>query len=248
MNSMLLSASGGATPDDQTPVVYVVDDDESIRFTLQSLVRSVRLRVQTFDSPAEFLAFPKYAVPSCLVLDVRLRGASGLAFQTDLARHGVHMPILFMTAYGDIEMTVKAMKAGALDFFEKPFRDQDMLDAIADALKRDAARRASDAALAVVFSSFESLTLREKDVMQRVVAGMLNKQIAYDMNLSEVTVKIYRGQVMRKMASRNLPDLVRKAEVLGIGHARDVQTVVPLVALDAIGRVAAPPTAHHGTV
>ncbi|AET92770.1 two component LuxR family transcriptional regulator [Burkholderia sp. YI23] len=247
MNSVPQSTSRDTGPDEHTPVVYVVDDDESIRFTLQSLVRSVRLRVQTFDSPAEFLAFPKYDVPSCLILDVRLRGASGLAFQADVARYGVRMPILFMTAYGDIEMTVKAMKAGALDFFEKPFRDQDMLDAIADALKRDAARRASEAALALVLSSYESLNVREKDVMQRVVAGMLNKQIAYDMNLSEVTVKIYRGQVMRKMASRNLPDLVRKAEVLGIGIACVASTILPSLAPDSIGRVATALTAHQGT-
>ncbi|SAL10599.1 two component LuxR family transcriptional regulator [Caballeronia peredens] len=199
-----------------TPVVYVIDDDESIRFTLESLARSVGLRVETFDSPAAFLAFPKHDAPSCLILDVRLRGESGLTFQTEAARSGLRMPILFITAYGDIEMTVKAMKAGALDFFEKPFREQDMLDAIAHALKRDARRRASEAALAGVFAAFESLTVREKEVMKHVVAGLLNKQIAYEMNLSEITVKIYRGQVMKKMASRSLPDLVRKAEALGI--------------------------------
>src|SRR6266702_56714 len=198
------------------PVVYVIDDDESIRFVLNGLVRSVGLHVETFESPKDFLAFPKYDAPSCLILDVRLRGESGLAFQQEAHRCGARMPILFITAHGDIEMTVKAMKAGALDFFAKPFRDQDMLDAIAHALKRDAERRESEHALATLQESYESLTQREREVMKFVVAGMLNKQIAYELHLSEITVKIHRGQVMRKMASRSLPDLVRKAEALGI--------------------------------
>ncbi|MFP3550564.1 response regulator [Paraburkholderia sp. SIMBA_049] len=198
------------------PVVYVIDDDESIRFVLNGLVRSVGLHVETFESPKDFLAFPKYDAPSCLILDVRLRGESGLAFQQEAHRCGVRMPILFITAHGDIEMTVKAMKAGALDFFAKPFRDQDMLDAIAHALKRDAERRESEHALATLQESYESLTQREREVMKFVVSGMLNKQIAYELHLSEITVKIHRGQVMRKMASRSLPDLVRKAEALGI--------------------------------
>ena len=197
-------------------VVYVIDDDESIRFVLNGLVRSVGLHVETFESPKDFLAFPKYDAPSCLILDVRLRGESGLAFQQEAHRCGVRMPILFITAHGDIEMTVKAMKAGALDFFAKPFRDQDMLDAIAHALKRDAERRESEQALATLQESYESLTQREREVMKFVVAGMLNKQIAYELHLSEITVKIHRGQVMKKMVSRSLPDLVRKAEALGI--------------------------------
>jgi FixJ family two-component response regulator len=197
-------------------VVYVIDDDESIRFVLNGLVRSVGLHVETFESPKDFLAFPKYDAPSCLILDVRLRGESGLAFQQEAHNCGVRMPILFITAHGDIEMTVKAMKAGALDFFAKPFRDQDMLDAIAHALKRDAERRESEHALATLQESYESLTQREREVMKFVVAGMLNKQIAYELHLSEITVKIHRGQVMKKMASRSLPDLVRKAEALGI--------------------------------
>ncbi|WP_343655132.1 response regulator transcription factor [Paraburkholderia caribensis] len=197
-------------------VVYVIDDDESIRFVLNGLVRSVGLHVETFESPKDFLAFPKYDAPSCLILDVRLRGESGLAFQQEAHRCGVRMPILFITAHGDIEMTVKAMKAGALDFFAKPFRDQDMLDAIAHALKRDAERRESEQALATLQESYETLTQREREVMKFVVAGMLNKQIAYELHLSEITVKIHRGQVMKKMVSRSLPDLVRKAEALGI--------------------------------
>ncbi|CAG9240043.1 Nodulation protein W [Paraburkholderia caribensis] len=200
----------------KSSVVYVIDDDESIRFVLNGLVRSVGLHVETFESPKDFLAFPKYDAPSCLILDVRLRGESGLAFQQEAHRCGVRMPILFITAHGDIEMTVKAMKAGALDFFAKPFRDQDMLDAIAHALKRDAERRQSEQALATLQESYETLTQREREVMKFVVAGMLNKQIAYELHLSEITVKIHRGQVMKKMVSRSLPDLVRKAEALGI--------------------------------
>jgi len=200
----------------KSSVVYVIDDDESIRFVLNGLVRSVGLHVETFESPKDFLAFPKYDAPSCLILDVRLRGESGLAFQQEAHRCGVRMPILFITAHGDIEMTVKAMKAGALDFFAKPFRDQDMLDAIAHALKRDAERRESEQALATLQESYETLTQREREVMKFVVAGMLNKQIAYELHLSEITVKIHRGQVMKKMVSRSLPDLVRKAEALGI--------------------------------
>ncbi|ALP67710.1 response regulator [Paraburkholderia caribensis] len=210
------SASITRNGEGKPSVVYVIDDDESIRFVLNGLVRSVGLHVETFESPKDFLAFPKYDAPSCLILDVRLRGESGLAFQQEAHRCGVRMPILFITAHGDIEMTVKAMKAGALDFFAKPFRDQDMLDAIAHALKRDAERRESEQALATLQESYESLTQREREVMKFVVAGMLNKQIAYELHLSEITVKIHRGQVMKKMVSRSLPDLVRKAEALGI--------------------------------
>ncbi|KDR38296.1 response regulator transcription factor [Caballeronia glathei] len=206
--------------EDKTSVVYVIDDDESIRFVLDGLVRSVGLHAETFESPKDFLAFPKYDTPSCLILDVRLRGESGLEFQEEAIRCGMRMPILFMTAHGDIEMTVKAMKAGALDFFPKPFRDQDMLDAIAHALRRDAERIASEEAMATVRASYESLTPREREVLKLVVAGLLNKQIAYEMNLSEITVKIHRGHVMKKMASRALPDLVRKADALGIDPNR----------------------------
>lgn len=210
------SASTGSASESKDPVVYVIDDDESIRHVFDGLVRSVGLHVETFESPREFLAFPKYDAPSCLILDVRLRGESGLAFQEEALRSGVRMPILFMTAHGDIEMTVKAMKAGALDFFPKPFRDQDMLDAISDALRRDAERLASEKALATIRASYETLTPREREVLKFVVAGLLNKQIAFELSLSEITVKIYRGQVMKKMASRSLPDLVRMAEALGI--------------------------------
>ncbi|WP_250475349.1 response regulator [Caballeronia sp. GAFFF1] len=213
----LETAKSNAAASDKTPVVYVVDDDESIRLSMHSLIRSVRLRVETFETPDEFLAFARYDAPSCLVLDVRLPETNGLTFQAKAAQFGVRMPILFITGHGDIEMTVRAMKAGAVNFLQKPFREQDLLDAVAEALNRDAIRRDAESSLAAVSLSFESLTERERDVMKRVVEGALNKQIAYEMNLSEVTIKVYRGQVMRKMGSRNLPDLVRKAEALSLG-------------------------------
>lgn len=198
------------------PVVYVVDDDESMRFALRDLLRSVGLRVETFESTQDFLAFPKSDVPSCLILDVRLRGESGLAFQEQIAKSGARMPIVFMTGHGDIAMTVKAMKAGAVDFFAKPFRDQDMLDAVAGALVRDGERLASEQSIAVLRAAYDSLTPREREVMGFVVAGLMNKQIACELNLSEITVKIHRGQVMKKMAARSVADLVRKSESLGI--------------------------------
>lgn len=197
-------------------VVYVVDDDPSVRRALDSLLRSIGLRVNTFESAREFLAFPRQAVPSCLILDVRLRGESGLAFQEQFAQCGVHMPIVFITGHGDIAMTVKAMKAGASDFFAKPFRDQDMLDAVANAFVRDAERLAAEQRNASNRHAYASLTPREREVLTYVVAGLMNKQIAAAMHLSEVTVKFHRGQVMRKMASRSVADLVRKAELLGI--------------------------------
>jgi FixJ family two-component response regulator len=196
--------------------VYVVDDDEALRVALSALLRSVGLRVETFASSREFLAFPKYDAPSCLILDVRLRGESGLAFQEEVAKSALRMPIVFMTGHGDIAMSVKAMKAGALDFFAKPFRDQDMLDAVAHALARDRERLSAEQSIAALRTSYDSLTSREKQVMEFVVAGMLNKQIAAEMNLSEITVKIHRGQAMKKMAARSVADLVRKAEALGI--------------------------------
>jgi FixJ family two-component response regulator len=201
-------------------VVYVVDDDESMRIALCSLLRSVGLRVETFQSSQEFLAFPKYDAPSCLILDVRLRGESGLAFQDEMAKTGLRMPVLFMTGYGDIPMTVKAMKAGALDFFSKPFRDQDMLDAVAHALTRDGERLAAEESAASLRIAYDSLTPRERQVMEFVVAGLMNKQIAAEMNLSEITVKIHRGQAMKKMAARSVADLVRKAEALGVKPPR----------------------------
>ncbi len=209
------TAVSGAN-ENKTAVVYVVDDDESIRRALDTLLRSEGLRVQTFASSQEFLAFPKYDAPSCLILDVRLRGESGLAFQDEAVKSDVRMPILFITGHGDIEMTVRAMKAGALDFFSKPFRDQDILDAVANALARDAERLEVSRADAELRNCYESLTPREREVMSFVVAGLMNKQIAAEIGLSEITVKIHRGQAMKKMESRSIADLVRKADALGI--------------------------------
>jgi FixJ family two-component response regulator len=200
----------------QGSVVYIVDDDTGVRRALDLLLRSVGLRVETFESPDEFLRFPHSAGPSCLILDVRLRGKSGMAFHQEIVNSGMRIPVVFMTGHGDIEMGVKAMKAGALDFFAKPFKDQDMLDAVAQALARDSERLAAEAASADLRASYRSLSPREKEVMGFVLSGMLNKQIASEMNLSEITVKVHRGQVMRKMNARSMPDLVRKAESLGI--------------------------------
>ena len=205
------------SPDDRKePVVYVVDDDELMRRALVNLLRSVGLRVETFESSGNFLAFPKYDAPSCLVLDVRLRGESGLAVQEHIAESDVHMPIVFMTGHGDIAMTVKAMKAGAVDFLAKPFRDQDMLDAVANALARDGERLAVEQSIAALRVAYESLTTREREVMGFVVAGLMNKQIASEVNLSLISVKVHRGHVMKKMASRSAADLVRKSESLGV--------------------------------
>ncbi|WP_042878481.1 response regulator transcription factor [Cupriavidus necator] len=216
MSSESHSTSAKSPHDRKDPVVYVVDDDEGMRLALGGLLRSVGLRVETFESSQDFLAFPKDDAPSCLILDVRLRGESGLALQEHVAKSGVRMPIVFMTGHGDIAMTVKAMKAGAVDFLAKPFRDQDMLDAVANALARDGERLAAEQSIAALRAAYGSLTPREREVMGFVVAGLMNKQIASEMNLSEITVKIHRGQVMKKMAARSVADLVRKSESLGV--------------------------------
>ncbi|SIR17850.1 two component transcriptional regulator, LuxR family [Pseudomonas sp. B10] len=198
------------------PVVYVVDDDASMRQALDSLLRSIGLQVRTFDSAGDFLAQAQREVPGCLVLDVRLRGESGLTFQEQMEKNGLRIPVVFMTGHGDIAMSVKAMKAGAVDFLAKPFRDQDMLDAVASALARDRARLAAEHSGAVLCRAYETLTAREREVLGFVIAGLMNKQIAGQLNLSEVTVKVHRGQVMRKMAARSVADLVRITEALGI--------------------------------
>jgi len=174
------------------------------------------LRVEVFGSAPEFLQSKLLDVPSCLILDIRLPRLSGLDFQVDLAEAGIHIPIIFMTGHGDIPMTVRAMKAGAIDFLTKPFRDQDMLDAVPAALERDRKRRKEEHRIADLRTCFEGLTEREREVMGLVTAGLMNKQIAGELGLSEITVKIHRGHVMRKMAARSLADLVRMAEVLGV--------------------------------
>jgi len=198
------------------PIVFVVDDDASVRNALASLFRSVDLRVELFGSAPELLSSKLPDVASCLVLDIRLPGLSGLDFQTELAKVNIHIPIIFMTGHGDIPMTVRAMKAGAVDFLSKPFRDQDMLDAVATAIERDRKRRESEKAVAGLRALFETLTAREREVMTFVTAGLMNKQIAAELGVSEITVKIHRGHTMKKMGARSLADLVRMAEALGI--------------------------------
>ena len=202
------------------PVVFVVDDDPSVRRAIQRLVESVGLQVELFGSAQEFLRSERPDAPSCLVLDIRLPGISGLDFQRQLAEANIHIPIIFITAHGDIPMTVRAMKAGAVEFLTKPFRDQDLLDAIQIALERDRTRRVQETEVAKLRERYESLTPREREVMPLVVSGLLNKQIAAEIGASEATVKVHRSQLMRKMGAESLADLVRMAAEMGIPAAK----------------------------
>jgi FixJ family two-component response regulator len=202
------------------PVVFVVDDDASVRDALKSLLRSVGLLVEVFGSAPEFLQSKLPDVPSCLVLDVRLPGLSGLDFQTELAKANIHIPIIFITGHGDIPMTVKAMKAGAVEFLTKPFRDQDLLDAVQLGLERDRIRREGEHSVSKLKALFDSLTPREQEVIAYVTAGLMNKQIAGELGVSEITIKVHRGNVMRKMGAKSLADLVRMADTLGIRRAK----------------------------
>lgn len=197
-------------------IVFVVDDDPLVRDSLSNLLRSVGLQTRVFGSASEFLREKRPPLPSCLVLDVRLPGASGLDFQAQLSRLNIHIPIIFMTGHGDIPMTVRAMKAGAVEFLTKPFREQDMLDAVTLALERDQGRIESEQASSKLKSSFERLTPREREIMALVASGLMNKQVAGKMGLSEITVKVHRGRIMQKMGARSLADLVRMAEALGV--------------------------------
>ncbi|MCK0206719.1 response regulator transcription factor [Starkeya koreensis] len=207
-------------PPSTDPLVIVVDDDPGLREALSSLFRSVGMKVETFASAAELLAARLPEVARCLVLDIRLPGMSGLDFQAQLERSDMDMPIIFMTGHGDIPMTVRAMKAGAVDFLTKPFRDQDMLDAVAAALAIDRERREARKAVSGVQALYETLSPREKQVMALVTSGLMNKQVAAEVGLSEITVKIHRGHVMRKMGAPSLADLVRMAETLGLSSPK----------------------------
>ena len=197
-------------------VVFVVDDDASMRGALENLIGSVGLEVRAFASPQEFLRAERPDAPGCLVLDVRLPGKSGLAFQEDLVKAGIAVPVIFITGHGDIPMSVRAMKAGAVEFLTKPFQDQEILDAIHAALERDRERRRDAAVVGELKTRYATLTEREREVMKLVAAGRANKQVAADLGISEVTVKVHRGQAMRKMRARSLPELVRMADRLGL--------------------------------
>jgi FixJ family two-component response regulator len=201
-------------------IVFVVDDDAPLREALKSLLRSFGLRAEVFASAADFLKNKLPDAAACLVLDIRLPGVSGLDFQAELAKVNIHIPIIFITGHGDISMTVRAMKAGAVEFLTKPFRDQDLLDAVQTALERDRERRAQDKTVHELRAHFEALTPREQEVIGFVTAGMMNKQIAAELGVSEITVKVHRGNVMKKMGARSLADLVRMADALGIRRAK----------------------------
>ncbi|TWT11428.1 response regulator transcription factor [Reyranella sp. CPCC 100927] len=205
-----------AANDTQAPVVIVIDDDPSVRAALADLLGSVGLQARLFGSPQEFLHSERIDAPGCLVLDVRMPGQSGLDFQRAMADADIHLPVIFITGHGDIAMSVRAMKAGAIEFLTKPFRDQDLLDAIQNGIEKDRVRRRDAALAADLQARHASLTTGERAVMARVVSGLMNKQIAAALDISEITVKVRRGQVMRKMKAKSLADLVKIAEKLGV--------------------------------
>jgi RNA polymerase sigma factor (sigma-70 family) len=204
----------------ERPVVFVVDDDLAMREALQDLLASVGMDVRVFASTQEFMQAQRPDAPGCLVLDVRLPGASGLSFQEELPRAGVDLPVIFITGHGDIPMTVRAMKAGAVEFLSKPFRDQELLDAIDAAIERHRAQRLETAIVAQLRQRFAALTQREREVMALVSAGRVNKQIAAELGISEATVKVHRGQIMRKMQTTSLAQLVRIADTLGLSDPK----------------------------
>ncbi|HEX5213701.1 MAG TPA: response regulator transcription factor [Pseudolabrys sp.] len=201
----------------ETPVIYVIDDNPALREALDGLIRSVHLSVRTFGSTEEFLRFKRPDAPGCLVLDVRLPGLSGLDFQREMEKLDIDLPVIFITGHGDVPMSVRALKAGAIEFLPKPFRDQDLLDAIYVGIEGDRARRRSSAVIEALRGHFDRLTSRERQIMLKVTSGRPNKQIAAELKLSEVTVKVHRRHVMRKMKARSLADLVRMADKLADG-------------------------------
>lgn len=203
------------------PIVFVVDDDLSVREALSSLIRSVGLRIETFASAQDFLRHQRPDAAACLVLDVRMPGLSGLDLQRDLANAGERIPIIFITGHGDIPMTVRAMKAGAAEFLPKPFRDQDLLDAIRQAIERDQVARQQRADLAEIQDRYNTLTSREREVIVLIVRGMLNKQVAAELGITEVTIKVHRHNIMQKMKAKSLPALVRMAEKLRLADLAD---------------------------
>jgi len=198
------------------PIVFVIDDDTSMRTALSNLIRSVGLRVEVFASAPDFLATKRTDGPSCLILDVRLPGVSGLEFQAELANANSVIPIIFITGHGDVPMSVKAMKGGAVEFLTKPFRDQDLLDAVHVALERSKSTQESEKAVVDLRAKFDALTHREKEVMEWVTGGLPNKQVAAELGVTEITIKVHRGNVMRKMEAKSLADLVRMADTLAV--------------------------------
>lgn len=201
---------------DSAPLVHILDDDESMRLAVSSLLRSVGLDVADYENVQAFLAADRPDIAGCLILDVRLPGVSGLDFQTQMMALGIELPVVLMTGHGDIPMSVQGMKAGAVDFLSKPFRDQDMLDAVSAAIDRDRARRAQRAEMQETWARYDTLSPREREVMALVTDGLLNKQVAGELGISEITVKIHRGAAMRKMGAQTLPELVRMADGLGL--------------------------------
>ena len=212
--------SASATTDTGKPTILVVEDDESVRRALSNLFQSVGLEVQLFGTASDMLQSKLPETASCLVLDVRLPGLSGLDFQTELNKANVHIPIIFMSGHGDIPMTVRAMKGGAVDFLAKPFRDQDMLDAVGAAIERDRKRRETDKIMSGLHARFETLTPREREIFALVSSGLMNKQIAAELGLAEITVKIHRGHITKKMGAKSLAELVRQAEALGVSRTK----------------------------
>ena len=201
------------------PVVLIIDDDRTLREALALLLHTVGLRVETYDSAQAFLQAELPTAPCCLLLDIRMPGRSGLDLQAELIREEIHIPIIFMTGYGDVSMTVRALKAGAIDFLTKPLRDQDLLDAVASAIRRACKQRDEEKKLSGLRACFDALTEREQQTMKYVTDGFINKQIAHQMGVTEITVKIHRGNMMRKMGAKSVPDLVRMAETLGLRDA-----------------------------